>query len=106
MDPIINACLEPSISGRYLPPEQVENWLQKLPSETTVLQLGKSVQDRPIFAVEIGSGKERILGWSQMHGNESTTTKAVIDLLNLLIHKPVEGDWIEAEQEFIKLSKR
>ncbi|MBN8120072.1 DUF2817 domain-containing protein, partial [Vibrio vulnificus] len=31
-----------------------------------------------------GEGPTKIFMWSQMHGNESTTTKAVIDLLNLL----------------------
>jgi len=29
--------------------------------------------------------------WSQMHGNESTTTKAVIDLLNYLKHDSVNA---------------
>ncbi|HSN48125.1 MAG TPA: M14 metallopeptidase family protein, partial [Flavobacterium sp.] len=31
-----------------------------------------------------GTGKTKILLWSQMHGNESTTTKALFDFLNLL----------------------
>lgn len=91
----LQACKESSISGRYLPPQVVENWLQNLPSETTVIELGRSVQDHPIFAIEIGSGPTNILGWSQMHGNESTTTKAVIDLLNLLIRKPVATQQVD-----------
>src|SRR5690606_18803559 len=32
-----------------------------------------------------GDGPIKILMWSQMHGNESTTTKAVLDLINFLL---------------------
>src|SRR5699024_10597463 len=31
-------------------------------------------------------GKKNILAWSQMHGNETTNTRAILDLYNLLIH--------------------
>lgn len=37
-----------------------------------------------IHCVKIGQGKKVILGWSQMHGNESTTTKALFDLFKFL----------------------
>jgi len=33
----------------------------------------------------MGHGKKKVLMWSQMHGNESTTTKAVWDLVNFLL---------------------
>jgi hypothetical protein len=49
-----------------------------------VAVIGKSVLGKTIKSVEIGIGPERILLWSQMHGNESTTTKAVLDLINYL----------------------
>ena len=89
---LINSCAESSIFERYLPPDLVANWLGKLPPEIAVLELGRSVLDRPIYAIEIGSGPEKILGWSQMHGNEPTTTMAVIDLLNLFIlHPELDG---------------
>ena len=32
----------------------------------------------------LGNGPKKILIWTQMHGNESTGTKAVIDLINYL----------------------
>ena len=63
---LINSCAESSIFERYLPPDLVANWLGKLPPEIAVLELGRSVLDRPIYAIEIGSGPEKILGWSQM----------------------------------------
>jgi len=49
--------------------------------------IGKSVCEKNIYSITIGSGKKKILIWSQMHGNESTTTKAIFDLLNVLSHK-------------------
>ncbi|MGB5371483.1 MAG: M14 metallopeptidase family protein, partial [Flavobacteriaceae bacterium] len=46
--------------------------------------MGISVLGLPILSLTLGSGKLKILMWSQMHGNESTTTKAILDLLNYL----------------------
>ena len=37
-----------------------------------------------IHQITMGSGSKKILIWTQMHGNESTGTKAVIDLLNYI----------------------
>ncbi len=47
-------------------------------------QIGVSENKLPIYGVKFGSGKKRILIWSQMHGNESTGTKALFDLFNAL----------------------
>jgi len=46
--------------------------------------IGRSVLGKPIYAFEAGTGKTRIMMWSQMHGNEGTTTKALFDFLNVL----------------------
>lgn len=74
---------EPSLSGRYITLEHLEPLLQRLPSGS-VTTLGTSVQKQPIYAVTLGKGATRILMWSQMHGNESTTTKALFDFFNFL----------------------
>jgi len=42
--------------------------------------IGYSENNIPIYKVSIGSGKAKVLAWSQMHGNESTGTKALFDL--------------------------
>lgn len=47
-------------------------------------QIGQSVAGTPVFQITVGSGKHRILAWSQMHGNESTATAALMDLLNFI----------------------
>ncbi|PAM92868.1 peptidase M14 [Flavobacterium sp. IR1] len=75
---------EQSIQGRYLTLEHIEPLLEKLNTNNQVKIIGKSVLDKPIYSYEIGTGETRIYLWSQMHGNESTTTKAVFDFINVL----------------------
>ncbi|WP_299701266.1 M14 metallopeptidase family protein [uncultured Pontibacter sp.] len=45
---------------------------------------GHSVQGRAIYLIKAGSGKTKVMLWSQMHGDEPTATMAVFDLLNFL----------------------
>jgi hypothetical protein len=45
---------------------------------------GRSFEGRPIFSVSAGSGATRVLLWSQMHGDESTATRALGDIFNYL----------------------
>ena len=40
----------------------------------------------------MGTGSTKVLMWSQMHGNESTTTKSLLDLLRFLNTNP---DWLD-----------
>lgn len=66
--------------NRYIPFEKLEQTLLELPPFFKVEDHGKSVDGRSIYSVIFGSGRTKILMWSQMHGNETTTTKAVLDL--------------------------
>jgi hypothetical protein len=75
---------EPSLSGRYITLELIEPLFNKLNVNNELEIIGKSVLDKPIYKYQIGIGKIKILLWSQMHGNESTTTKALFDFINLL----------------------
>jgi hypothetical protein len=45
---------------------------------------GKSVEGREIFLLTLGQGKDSILMWSQMHGDEPTATCSLIDLLRYI----------------------
>ena len=78
---------EQSIQGRYITLENIEPLLQKLNSNNQVSVIGKSVLEKPIYKYQIGAGETRIFLWSQMHGNESTTTKALFDFINVLNSK-------------------
>lgn len=73
---------ERSLFHRYITTNHIAPLLKKLASKFTVKEIGKSVNKLPIHSIQIGSGNKRVLLWSQMHGNESTTTKAIFDLMN------------------------
>lgn len=75
---------EQSLHGRYITLDSIESLLNKLNTNNQLEVIGKSVQDKPIYKYQIGTGKIKILLWSQMHGNESTTTKGLFDFINLL----------------------
>lgn len=80
----IDERLYSAISGRYVTAEMIEPFLLKLNDDFQLVEEGKSVENRVIKSVRWGVGKHKIFMWSQMHGNESTTTKAVLDLLHIL----------------------
>jgi len=67
------------LTGRCITNAHIENHLDLLDPAFSISTLGYSIEKRPIYSVTIGRGSNRILLWSQMHGNESTTTKAVFD---------------------------
>ena len=75
---------EETIHGRYITLDSIEPLLQKLNTNNQLQIIGKSVLGKSIYSYKIGQGKTRIFLWSQMHGNESTTTKALFDFINLL----------------------
>ncbi len=75
---------ENSVQGRYVVNGQIDGFLEKFKKKFEVKTLGASVLGLPIRSITLGSGPIKVLMWSQMHGNESTTTKAVLDLINYL----------------------
>lgn len=74
---------ETRLSGRYISHPEIEPLLKDLCSLCKVEEVGLSFLDVPIESIQLGTGPLKIFGWSQMHGNESTTTKGLFDLLNL-----------------------
>lgn len=84
LNSLFNSHKEEHLFHRYINNESIEPLLKKLPSKFNIEVIGKSVNNAPIYAVTIGYGDKKILMWSQMHGNESTTTKALFDVFNLL----------------------
>ncbi|MEZ4811020.1 MAG: M14 family metallopeptidase [Allomuricauda sp.] len=74
-----------NVQGRYITLEKLQaHWLGNL-EKSLVQDVGNSVQGRALKSITLGSGNKRVLMWSQMHGNESTTTKAVVDMINFLL---------------------
>ncbi|MEW5675422.1 M14 metallopeptidase family protein [Flavobacterium enshiense] len=77
-------CKEPNLFGRYITNKHIEPLLEELKNYFDVSVIGESVKKKPIYRVKIGSGKTKIYMWSQMHGNESTCTKALFDFFNFI----------------------
>lgn len=81
---IFNTHTESSVSQRYVALSDIEPLLLRLKKHGKISVGGTSVLNKPIYVYQSGSGKIRVMMWSQMHGNESTTTKALLDLFNFL----------------------
>ena len=77
---------ESTITDRRFKHRDIEPLIAKTAThpEFSVKTLGTSVQGRPIYLVRAGHGPHTVFMWSQMHGNESTATMALMDLFNFL----------------------
>ncbi len=75
---------EQTLHGRYITLDSIAPLLNELNTHGQIEIIGNSVLRNPIYKYQIGEGKIRILFWSQMHGNESTTTKALFDFFNVI----------------------
>jgi hypothetical protein len=75
---------EQTLYGRYITLDSIEPLLNELNTHGQIEIIGNSVLGNPIYKYQIGEGKIKILLWSQMHGNESTTTKALFDFFNVI----------------------
>ena len=49
---------------------------------TQKTQIGTSFLGNEIYKLSFGTGEKRLLIWSQMHGNESSGTRAMFDVIN------------------------
>ncbi|WP_185871075.1 M14 family zinc carboxypeptidase [Blattabacterium cuenoti] len=61
-------------------------------------QIGFSIEKRKIFKIKWGKGDIKIFVWSQMHGNETTGTKSMFDLLHFFSE--------EENNELVKFLKK
>ena len=73
---------ESQIKGRRILFNDIEPLIKKLSNKFKKEILGYSENNIPIYKISIGTGSIKILSWSQMHGNESTGTKALFDIFN------------------------
>ena len=79
---------ETNLSGRYITLNHLQPLLENLPATFQIFDVGFSVLNKPIQAIKFGTGKTKVFMWSQMHGNESTTTKALFDFFVMLQNEP------------------
>ncbi|WP_031428990.1 M14 metallopeptidase family protein [Flavimarina sp. Hel_I_48] len=82
---------EQALAGRYITHEHIQRVLDTYKTNFVIREIGFSVEGRNIQSIQLGSGQLKVLAWSQMHGNESTTTKAVFDLLKFFSSESAEA---------------
>ena len=83
-----SSVVESKLAGRYITNTHIDPLL----SDYNHSIIGHSTSGLPIYRIRMGTGSTKVLMWSQMHGNESTTTKSLLDLLRFLNTNP---DWLD-----------
>lgn len=74
----------------------LQNYLEQLKKlGLPVQEVGKSFGGREIYQVEWGAGPLKIFMWSQMHGDESTATSALMDMLSFLQNNRKKLNWVK-----------
>ena len=81
---------EKKLKGRRILFENIKPLIDNLPNIFKKEVIGYSENGIEIYKVSIGKGEKKVLSWSQMHGNESTGTKALFDLFNFFDNPPVK----------------
>lgn len=78
---------EPSLKDRRIKHADILPLLEKLKSVPgfDLKQVGTSIQGRSLHLISVGTGETDVFLWSQMHGDESTATMAIFDILNFLV---------------------
>ena len=86
LDAAFSSHAETALFGKWITYTHIAPLLEKLGSAASVATLGYSENHLPIHTVSFGTGSKKILIWTQMHGNESTGTKALFDFFNCILN--------------------
>ena len=89
--PQYSSVSESKLTGRYITNAHIEPLLSNYNHSI----IGHSTSGLAIYRIQMGTGSTKVLMWSQMHGNESTTTKSLFDLLRFLNTNP---EWLDKLQ--------
>ncbi|WP_082882870.1 M14 family zinc carboxypeptidase [Rufibacter roseus] len=77
---------EPVIKNRRFKHRDIVPLIEELKKNPMfqVKTVGQSIEGRDIYLIKAGTGKTKVMLWSQMHGDESTATMALFDFFNFL----------------------
>ena len=95
-DKLFSTYTHKEVKGRHITNDVIEPILNQLNDNFSVKIEGKSVLGKPIYSVQFGHGKIKIYMWSQMHGDESTCTKAIIDFFEVLTNDVSYSNFIKS----------
>ena len=90
---------ESSLDQRRIKHAQILSLINELEQheQLTVSEAGRSIGDKSIKLISFGEGPTDVLLWSQMHGNESTATMAIFDILNLLTSDGAMSEYVREQ---------
>lgn len=92
------ACLRHADLQQYL-----QDLANRYPDDISLEEAGRSFLGRPIRLLKVGSGPNRVLLWSQMHGDEPSATPALLDIADHLLRHRDEPWARSILQEFTLL---
>lgn len=77
---------ELSLKERRINHKDIQPLINNLKSKPffEVQKVGESIEGRALHLISVGEGNTDVFLWSQMHGDESTATMAIFDILNFL----------------------
>ena len=89
----------PALNIKRIKRKDIEPFINTVKNDPLfeVTELGKSVEGREINLVKAGTGETTVLLWSQMHGDESTATRAIFEMFKFL----TSGDALDPVREKI-----
>ncbi|MBP6386193.1 MAG: peptidase M14 [Pseudarcicella sp.] len=96
LDSLYETFQEKSITKRRFGYLHLQNLIDKILAlrNFEVYETSQSTEERTIKVLKIGTGKTKILLWSQMHGDEATATMALVDIFNFFnIDSPELNDF-------------
>ena len=75
---------EEGIQSRRFKHQDILQLIDKLKgnADLEIRQVGESIEGRSLNLISLGNGDTDVFLWSQMHGDESTATMAIFDILN------------------------
>lgn len=93
--------VDTTVLTRRFKHEDLVRVLQKLGKDFRVRKVGTSVEGRSINLVSYGNGPIQVLMWSQMHGDETTATRAIADVFRYLQSKDLPASFRQKIQSGI-----
>ena len=83
---------ESQLEGRYISLKHIKPLLEKYQDIFSISSAGTSELGNDIPTITLGKGSNKILAWSQMHGNETTCTKAIFDFFKFITNNELFKD--------------
>lgn len=80
---------ESTVTKRRFGYQTLVNRIEQMKKDSLfeVSKATQSSEGRDIFLIKCGTGKTKVLLWSQMHGDEATATMALMDIFSFLENK-------------------